>query len=35
LREWSPDGSKMNKGVSFTAEELTALRDILNSMDIK
>ncbi len=35
LREWSPDSSKMNKGVSFTAEELVALRDILNNMDIK
>ena len=35
LREWSPDCSKMNKGVSFTAEELIALRDILNGMDIK
>ena len=35
LREWSPDGTKMNKGVSFTAEELIALRDILNNMEIK
>lgn len=35
LREWSPDGSKMNKGISFTAEELIALRDILNDMNIE
>ncbi len=35
LREWSPDCTKMNKGVSFTKEELIALRDILNDMDLE
>lgn len=34
LREWSPDGTKMNKGVSFTDEELRALRDLLNSLNL-
>ncbi len=34
LREWSPDRTKMNKGLSFTDEELKALRDLLNSMDL-
>ena len=34
LREWSPDGTKMNKGVSFTDEELKALRDLLNEMNL-
>ena len=35
LREWSPDGSKMNKAISFTNDELLALRDILNGIEIK
>ena len=34
IRDWSPDGTKMNKGVSFTDEELKALRDLLNSMNL-
>ena len=28
IREWSPDHSKMGKGVTLTAEELKKLRDI-------
>lgn len=34
LRDWSEDGSKMGKGVTMTREELSALRDLLNSMDL-
>lgn len=34
IREWSPDQSKMGKGVTFTNEELKALRDALNQLDI-
>jgi hypothetical protein len=34
IREWSPDHSKMGKGITFTAEELKKLRDILNGMEL-
>jgi hypothetical protein len=34
LRDWSADGSKMGKGVTMTREELIALRDLLNSMEL-
>lgn len=34
LRDWSPDGTKMGKGVTLTKNELVALRDLLNSMDL-
>jgi hypothetical protein len=34
LRDWSADGSKMGKGVTLTREELLALRDLLNGMEI-
>jgi hypothetical protein len=34
LRDWSGDGSKMGKGVTMTREELSALRDLLNSVDL-
>ena len=34
LREWSPDGATMGKGITLTAEELLALRDLLNSLDL-
>ena len=33
IREWSPDHSKMGKGVTLTKEELDALRDTLKEMD--
>lgn len=32
LREWSPDHSKMGKGVTLSEEELQALKDALNNM---
>ena len=34
LRDWSADGSKMGKGVTLTREELLALRELLNGMEI-
>lgn len=34
LREWSADHQKMGKGVTLTKEELLALRDLLNSLEL-
>jgi hypothetical protein len=34
LRDWSADGSKMGKGVTLTREELIALRDLLNQLEL-
>ena len=34
LRSWSPDHQKMGKGSTFTAEELAALRNLLNTLDL-
>ena len=34
IREWSPDGQTMGKGVTLSIEELLALRDLLNSLDL-
>lgn len=34
LRDWSADRSKMGKGVTLTKEELLALRELLNSLDL-
>ena len=34
LRDWSADGQKMGKGMTFSKEELLALRDLLNSMEL-
>jgi hypothetical protein len=34
LRDWAPDGEKLGKGVTLTKEELVALRDLLNSLDL-
>lgn len=33
LRDWSADHSKMGKGVTLSAEELSALKSLLNSME--
>lgn len=33
LREWSGDHEKMGKGVTFTIEEIKALRALLNKID--
>lgn len=34
LREWSVDHEKMGKGVTFTIEEIKALRALLNKIDL-
>ena len=34
IRTWSPDHSKMGKGVTVTAEEAKVLRDLLNSLTL-
>ena len=34
LRDWSPDHSRMGKGLTMTADEVVALRDLLNSLDL-
>lgn len=34
VRDWSADGTKMGKGVTLTLDELLALRDLLNRMEI-
>jgi len=34
IREWSPDYEKMGKGITFTAEELSVLKELLNEMDV-
>jgi hypothetical protein len=35
IRDWSPDGSRMGKGISMSAEELASLRDILNDLELE
>ena len=34
LRDWSPDGEKMGKGVTLSNEELVALKVLLNKMEL-
>jgi hypothetical protein len=34
LRDWSADHEKMGKGVTLTREELSALRELLNTMEL-
>ena len=34
IRDWSPDHEKMGKGLTFTNEELDALKEILEDMDV-
>lgn len=34
IRDWSADGGKMGKGVTLSKEELLALRDLLNNMEL-
>ncbi len=35
IRSWSPDHQKMGKGATFTKEELIALKNLLNDIDIE
>lgn len=34
LRDWAPEHEKMGKGVTLSAEDLRALRDLLNGMEL-
>ncbi len=34
LRDWAPQHEKMGKGITLTNEELKALKDLLNKMDL-
>src|SRR5690349_3587165 len=34
LRDWSADGTKMGKGVTLSKEELLALKELLNSIEL-
>ena len=34
IRSWSADHQKMGKGSTFTKEELSALKNLLNSIEI-
>ncbi len=33
LREWSPDHSRMGKGITLTEEDITSLKNLLNGVD--
>lgn len=34
LRDWAPENKQMGKGVTLLKEELKALRDLLNRMEL-
>lgn len=34
LRDWAPEHEKMGKGVTLSTDELKALKELLNSMDV-
>jgi hypothetical protein len=34
LRDWSADGEKMGKGVTLSKDELLALKELLNSLEL-
>ena len=34
LRSWSPDHQKMGKGCTLSADELSSLKNLLNSVEI-
>ncbi len=34
LRDWSPDGEKMSKGVTLSKDELLALKHILEKIEL-
>ena len=34
IREWSPDGGKMGKGVTLSREELLALKELLSKIEL-
>ena len=34
IREWSPDGDKMGKGVTLSKSEMRELKKLLDDMDL-
>ena len=34
IRDWAPDGEKMGKGVTLSKEELIALKELLNKIEV-
>ena len=34
LRDWSADGAKMGKGLTLSKEELLALKELLNTIEL-
>jgi len=34
IRDWSPDGQTMSKGITLSEEELVALKNLLGKMDL-
>ena len=34
IRDWSPDRTKMGKGVTLSKEELLALKELLNKIEL-
>ena len=34
LRDWAPDHLRMAKGITLSKEEMIALRDVLNKIDL-
>ena len=34
LRDWSPDGTRMGKGISLSGEELAILKGILEDLEL-
>jgi hypothetical protein len=34
IREWSPDREKMGKGATLSKEELLALKELLNTIEL-
>ncbi|MDD2447355.1 MAG: PC4/YdbC family ssDNA-binding protein [Tissierellia bacterium] len=34
IREWAPEHIKMGKGVTFNTEEIKALRELLNGLEL-
>ena len=35
LRSWSPDHQKMGKGSTFSKEEIEALKNLLNTLELE
>lgn len=34
IRNWSPDYTQMSKGITFSKEELIALKELLNTLEL-